>query len=99
MRKTQEEKIQENYEKDMKKLLPYGVKVDEQGRYLVCIDKSNNFTKAYFSDKTGARVRIFSTTFYRWIEEGKAVEVPEEELPRRKKKRPYEYKTWRKEIQ
>ena len=99
MRKTKAEKIQENYEKDMKKILPYGVKVDEQGRYLVCIDYSNNLTKAYFCDKTGARVRIFATTFHRWIEEGKAVEVPEEELPKRKKKRPHEYKTWRQEIQ
>ena len=97
MNKITEEKIQENYEKDMKKLIPYGVKVDEQGRYLVCLDNSNNLTKAYFCDKTGARVRIFATTFHRWIEEGKAVEVSDEELPRRKKKQPYEYKSWRKQ--
>lgn len=88
MRKLSEEKIQENYERDMKKILPYGIRTDAQGRYLVCLDDSNNLPKAYFADKTGARVRIATSTFYRWIEEGKAVEVSDNELPRVKKKKP-----------
>ena len=87
MRKSQQKKIQENYEKDMKKLIPYGVKTDAQGRYLVCLDESNNLSKAYCADKTGARIRIFTSTFHRWIEEGKAVEVTDDALPRRKKKK------------
>ena len=88
MGKLTEEKIQENYERDMKKILPYGIKTDAQGRYLVCLDDSNNLSKAYFADKTGARVRINTSTFYRWIEEGKAVEVRDEDLPRVRKKKP-----------
>ena len=87
MGKLTEEKIQENYERDMKKILPYGIKTDAQGRYLVCLDESNNLSKAYFADKTGARVRIATSTFHRWIEEGKAVEVRDDELPRIRKKR------------
>ena len=88
MCKLTEEKIQENYERDMKKILPYGIRTDAQGRYLVCLDDSNNLSKAYFADKTGARVRINTSTFYRWIEEGKAVEVSDEDLPRVRKKKP-----------
>ena len=88
MGKLTEEKIQENYERDMKKILPYGIRTDAQGRYLVCLDDSNNLSKAYFADKTGARVRINTSTFYRWIEEGKAVEVRDEDLPRVRKKKP-----------
>jgi len=88
MGKLTEEKIQENYERDMKKILPYGIKTDEQGRYLVCLDESNNLSKAYFADKTGARIRICTATFHRWIAEGKAVEVRDEDLPRVKKKKP-----------
>ena len=87
MRMSKQERLQQSYEKDMKKLLPYGVKTDEQGRYLVHLDNSNNMPKAYFADKTGARVRITANTFYRWLEEGKAVEVSDEELPRSKKKK------------
>lgn len=85
--KTKEEKAQLNYEKDMKKLIPYSVQTDEQGRYLVTIDETSKPAQAYFADKTGARVRIFTTTFHRWIEEGKAVEVSDEELPRRRQKK------------
>lgn len=86
MRRTRAEIIQQNYEKDMKKLLPYGVQVDTKGRYLVCLDESNNLSKAFCCDKTGARIRICTSTFHRWLAEGKAVEVSDEELPRRKKK-------------
>ncbi len=86
MRKTKQDRIQENYEKDMRKLIPYGVKTDAQGRYLVCLDESNNLSKAYCADKTGARIRIFTSTFHRWLEEGKAVEVSDADLPRRRKK-------------
>lgn len=77
-------KVQKNYEKDMKKLIPYGIQTDEQGRYLVTFDESNGRPKAYFADKTGARVRICTTTLKRWLEEGKAVEVSDEDLPRRR---------------
>ena len=88
MRMTKEERIQQNYEKDMKKLHPYGIKTNADGKYMVYLDRTDGGTpKAYFADKTGARIRIFATTFYRWRDEGKAVKVSDEELPRRKKKK------------
>ena len=86
MGKLTEEKIQENYERDMKKILPYGIRTDAQGRYLLYLDNTNT-SKAYFADKTGARKRIATSTFHRWIAEGKAVEVSDDELPRIRKKR------------
>ena len=90
MRMTKEERIQYNYDKDMKKLHPYGIKTNDEGKYMVYLEPSaeeGGTPKAYFADKTGARIRIFATTFYRLRDEGKAVEVSDEELPRRKKKK------------
>ena len=89
MRLKNGEKAQVRYENDMKKIIPYGIQTDEQGRYLVTYNETNGLSKAYFADKTGARVRICTTTFQRWLEEGKAVEVSDEELPLRNKKQPY----------
>lgn len=89
MRLKNGEKVQQRYENDMRKIIPYGIQTDEQGRYLVTYNETNGLSKAYFADKTGARVRICTTTFQRWLEEGKAVEVSDEELPRRNKKQPY----------
>ena len=91
MRLKKGEKLQQRYENDMRKIIPYGIQTDEQGRYLVTLDETNGLSKAYFADKTGARVRICTATFHRWIEEGKAVEVSDKELPRRNKKKPYIY--------
>ncbi len=91
MRLKKGEKLQQRYENDMRKIIPYGIQTDEQGRYLVTLDETNGLSKAYFADKTGARVRICTTTFHRWLEEGKAVEVSDKELPRRNKKKPYIY--------
>ena len=92
MRLSNEEKIRQSYENDMKKIIPYGIQTDEQGRYLVMLDESIGYSRAYFADKTGARVRICATTFHRWLEEGKAVAVAEEIFPRRTKKCPYLYR-------
>lgn len=89
MRLKNGEKAQVRYENDMKKIIPYGIQTDAQGRYLVTHNETNGLSKAYFADKTGARVRICTTTFQRWLEEGKAVEVSDDELPRRNKKQPY----------
>ena len=87
MRLKKGERAQQRYENDMKKLVPYGIQTDEQGRYLVYFDNTGKLPQAYFADKTGARIRICASTFQRWLEEGKAVEVAEEDLPRRKKKK------------
>ena len=92
MRLKNGERVQQRYANDMRKIIPYGIQTDEQGRYLVTLNESNGLSKAYFADKTGARVRICTTTYHRWIEEGKAVAVSDEALPRRNKKQPYLYR-------
>ena len=72
-------KISKNtsYKTDTLKLERYGVALDPDGRYKVCLVKEENFSdaKAYFFDETFKKRRIATSTFIRWIQEGKAVEV------------------------
>ena len=70
------------YEKDMLKIEKYGAACKD-GKFLVYIlyekyDRSDGM--AYFFDGRHKRRRIFTSTFYRWLDEDKAVRVAQDEF-------------------
>lgn len=68
------------YDKDLLKFDRYGVQRNEDGKYLVYIFYEGEAGGlAYFIDREYRRRRLFTKTFYKLIEEGKAVRISPEE--------------------
>ncbi len=90
MRKKTPEQLQEQlqakqaakYEADVKKFAERGAATDEDGKYLVYIlyEDDPGGAMAYFFDKYYKSVRISAPTFYRLLDEGKAVRVNPDDL-------------------
>ena len=82
MKKRSPEQLQAEYEADMKKFAEKGVALDDDGKYLLYIlhEDEPDDTKVYFFDKKYRRVRIYRSTFYRLLDEGKAVRVSPEDI-------------------
>lgn len=69
------------YEKDLRKFEQYGTARNEDGKYLVYIfHEGESGGLAYFIDGEYRRRRIFTKTFYRLLEEGRAVRIEPEEV-------------------
>lgn len=69
------------YEKDMLKFEKYGVARNEDGKYLVYIlYEGVAGGLAYFLDGEYKRKRLHTKTFYKLLEEGKAVRVDHDEF-------------------
>lgn len=72
------------YEKDMLKFEKYGVACNEDGKYLVYIlYEGIAGGLAYFLDGEYKRKRLHTKTFYKLLEEGKAVRVDPDEFKSR----------------
>ncbi|MBR4641140.1 MAG: hypothetical protein IKO74_00250 [Selenomonadaceae bacterium] len=68
------------YEKDMLKFEEYGAARNDEGKYLVyAFYEGEAGGLAYFLDGEYRRRRIFTKTFYRLLEEGKAVRIEPDE--------------------
>lgn len=71
--------LQEEYDADMKNIEQYGAIVDDDGKMFVYILRENKRGgMAYFYDKNSNAVRLHTSTFYRLLEENKAVRVDPE---------------------
>ena len=77
MKKRSPEQLQAEYEADMKKFAEKGAALDEDGKYLLYIlhEDEPEDAMVYFFDKKYRRVRIYRSTFYRLLDEGKATRV------------------------
>ncbi len=72
------------YEKDMLKFEKYSVACNEDGKYLVYIlYEGVAGGLAYFLDGEYKRKRMYTKTFYKLLEEGKAVRVNPDEFKSR----------------
>ena len=82
MKKKTPAKLQAEYDSDLKKFAERGIAVDEDGKYLLyirCADDPDG-AMAFFFDKYYKRVRMCTSTFYRLLDEGKAVRVDHDDL-------------------
>lgn len=70
------------YESDLKKFAERGAAVNDEGKYLLYIlyEDDPGGAMAYFFDKYYKSVRISAPTFYRLLDEGKAVRVNPDDL-------------------
>lgn len=82
MKKKTPEQLQADYESDMKKFADKGAALDDDGKYLLYIlhEDEPEDAMAYFFDKKYRRVRIYRSTFYRLLNEGKATRVNPEDI-------------------
>lgn len=70
------------YEADVKKFAERGAATNDEGKYLLYIlyEDDPGGAMAYFFDKYYKSVRISAPTFYRLLDEGKAVRVNPDDL-------------------
>ena len=82
MKKRSPAKLQAEFDADLKKFIDRGAASDTDGKYLVYIlyEDDPEGAMAYFFDKNYRRVRIFTSTFYRLLDEGKAVRVNHDDI-------------------
>lgn len=71
--------LQEEYEADLKNMKERGTLLDENGKmYVYILREGKRGGMAYFYDKDSNAARLHTSTFYRLLEEDRAVRVDPE---------------------